>query len=102
MKFSLPEPVVTPLVRAGGLWVKPEGGQLTGSVKFRMVRAKLRAAFLDGAHSRVSEARHPGWSRVYARVLAPGEIATGDRIERVGPAEAAQVHAAAARGEASA
>jgi len=62
----------------------------------------VRAAFLDGAHSRVSEARHPGWSRVYARVLVSGEIATGDRIERVGPAEAAQPHAAASRAEAGA
>ena len=44
----------------------------------------VRAAFLDGAYSRVSEKRHPGWSRVYARVLVPGEIAAGDRVERLG------------------
>ena len=31
--------------------------------------------------------RHPGWSRVYARVLAPGEIAAGDPVERLTPAE---------------
>ena len=43
----------------------------------------VRAAFLDGAYSRVSETRHPGWSRVYARVLVPGEIAAGDRVERL-------------------
>lgn len=49
----------------------------------------VRAAFLDGAYSRVSETRHPGWSRVYARVLVPGEITAGDRVERPGAAEAA-------------
>ena len=49
----------------------------------------VRAAFLDGAYSRVSETRYPGWSRVYARVLVPGEIAAGDRVERPGAAEAA-------------
>ena len=59
----------------------------------------MRAAFLDGAYSRVSETRHPGWSRVYARVLVPGEIAAGDRVERLGPADAAP-HAVASRVEA--
>jgi MOSC domain-containing protein YiiM len=50
----------------------------------------IRRAFLDGASARVSEARHPGWSRVYARVLVPGEIAAGDVVERLTPAEAAR------------
>jgi len=49
----------------------------------------VRAAFLDGAYSRVSQKRHPGWSRVYARVLVPGEIAAGDLVERLTPAEVA-------------
>jgi MOSC domain-containing protein YiiM len=50
----------------------------------------VRAAFLDGAYSRVSQKRHPGWSRVYARVLVPGEIAAGDPVERLTPAEVAR------------
>ena len=50
----------------------------------------VRGAFLDGAYSRVSEKQHPGWSRVYARVLVPGEIVTGDPVERLTPAEAAR------------
>lgn len=50
----------------------------------------VQTAFLDGAYSRVSQKRHPGWSRVYARVLAPGEIAAGDSIERLTPAEVAR------------
>jgi MOSC domain-containing protein YiiM len=48
---------------------------------------KVRAAFLDGAYSRVSQKRHRGWSRVYARVLMPGEIAAGDPAARLTPAE---------------
>jgi MOSC domain-containing protein YiiM len=50
----------------------------------------VRAAFLDGAYSRVSQKRHPGWSRVYARVLVPGEIAAGDPVERLTSAEVAR------------
>jgi MOSC domain-containing protein YiiM len=40
----------------------------------------IRAAFSDGEYSRVSEKRHPGWSRVYARVLIPGRIQAGDAV----------------------
>jgi MOSC domain-containing protein YiiM len=47
----------------------------------------VRTAFLDGEYSRVSQKRHPGWSRVYARVLVPGEVAAGDPVERLTPAE---------------
>ena len=36
--------------------------------------------FLNRDSSRVSEKRHPGWSRVYARVLAPGVIRAGDPV----------------------
>jgi MOSC domain-containing protein YiiM len=50
----------------------------------------VRAAFLDGAHSRVSQTQHPGWSRVYARVLGPGEIAAGDPVARLTPADVAR------------
>jgi MOSC domain-containing protein YiiM len=40
----------------------------------------VRGAFHDGDVSRVSQARHPGRSRVYARVVTPGEIRAGDPI----------------------
>jgi MOSC domain-containing protein YiiM len=58
--------------------------------RFTSPCANIRAAFLDGAYSRVSQTRHPGWSRVYARVLVPGEIAAGDPVERLTPAEVAR------------
>jgi MOSC domain-containing protein YiiM len=40
----------------------------------------VRPSFTHGNYARISEKRHPGWSRVYARVIAPGRIATGDRV----------------------
>lgn len=50
----------------------------------------VRPAFLDGAYSRVSQKQHPGWSRVYARVLGPGAIAAGDPVARLTPADVAR------------
>ncbi len=35
-------------------------------------------AFLNQRISRISQKLHPGWSRVYARVLQPGNIQTAD------------------------
>ncbi len=43
--------------------------------------ANIRPVFVDGEYSRVSEKRHPGWSRVYARVVATGTVKTGDAVE---------------------
>jgi len=38
----------------------------------------IKPVFSHGDYARVSEKRHPGWSRVYARVLVPGRIRAGD------------------------
>lgn len=43
--------------------------------------------FLGGDFSRMHHNLHPGWSRVYARVLEPGAIRPGDAIEVI-PAQA--------------
>jgi MOSC domain-containing protein YiiM len=43
----------------------------------------IRLAFEAGDYARVSQKRHPGWSRVYARVLAPGLLRAGDPIVRL-------------------
>ena len=42
---------------------------------------KIAASFADGDSSRISQQRHPGWSRVYARVLAGGALAPGDPVQ---------------------
>jgi MOSC domain-containing protein YiiM len=52
--------------------------------------------FRAGDFSRVSQKQHPGWSRVYARVLVEGRVRTGDDIRVVSDVEASGIIAAAA------
>lgn len=47
----------------------------------------IRESFIDGAFGRISHKTHPGWSRVYARVLSEGEIRPGDSVEVIPPPE---------------
>jgi len=37
--------------------------------------------FLDGDYQRISQKKHPGWSRVYAKVLKEGVVRPGDQVE---------------------
>lgn len=37
--------------------------------------------FIGGDFSRINQAKHPGWSRVYARVLREGIVKVGDPVE---------------------
>jgi len=48
----------------------------------------ITRSFLHGDYSRVSQKRHPGWSRVYTRVLTAGEVSTGDAVRLVPDTEA--------------
>jgi len=41
-------------------------------------------SFADGKSTRISQKAHPGWARLYARVIEPGQVAIGDVV---GPAE---------------
>jgi len=43
----------------------------------------IAGAFAGGAIERILQDRHPGWSRVYARVLRSGTVRVGDRVEVV-------------------
>jgi MOSC domain-containing protein YiiM len=43
----------------------------------------IAGAFIDGGFSRVLQQRHPGDSRLYARVLRGGRIRTGDPVQRL-------------------
>lgn len=38
-------------------------------------------SFLDGKYQRISQKLHPGYSRVYARVLQPGRIKIGQPVQ---------------------
>jgi MOSC domain-containing protein YiiM len=40
----------------------------------------LRPYFSDGDFARVSQKVHPGWSRLYARVLRGGTVRVGDAV----------------------
>jgi MOSC domain-containing protein YiiM len=43
----------------------------------------LRPFFTDETFTRISQKVHPGWSRVYARVVKPGTVAVGDGVSVV-------------------
>ena len=43
----------------------------------------IRDSFIDGHFRRISQKVHPGWSRVYARVLSEGKIRRGDRVQLI-------------------
>ncbi|USN98858.1 MAG: MOSC domain-containing protein [Phycisphaeraceae bacterium] len=43
----------------------------------------IAGSFTDGGFVRILQDRHPGESRVYARVLGEGEVAPGDAVEVV-------------------
>ena len=45
----------------------------------------IKDSFIDGRFRRISHLFHPGWSRVYARVLTGGKIRVGDRVSLVPP-----------------
>jgi MOSC domain-containing protein YiiM len=41
----------------------------------------IKGSFIDGKFIRIAQKLHPGWSRVYARVLSEGQIHFGDPVE---------------------
>lgn len=44
---------------------------------------KIEASFQEDDYGRISQNQYPGWSRLYARVLQPGVIKTGDVVELI-------------------
>lgn len=44
--------------------------------------SNIAGSFHDRRMSRVSQKVHPGWSRMYARVLREGTVKVGDRAEK--------------------
>ena len=71
--------------------VQPNGRILLGEeVALEVTRytspcMNISGAFADGKFSRVSQKRHAGWSRVYARVLVPGTVSAGDVVRVLPP-----------------
>jgi MOSC domain-containing protein YiiM len=50
--------------------------------------ANIEGAFLDGRFARISQKLHPGWSRVYVRILRGGSIRVGDAVRLSVPGSA--------------
>ncbi len=44
---------------------------------------KITNAFSTGDFTRMRQSQHPGWSRVYAKVLQTGTIYVGDKVDLV-------------------
>lgn len=57
-----------------GEWVELE---LTS---FAVPCSTIADSFRDGEFRRISAKLHPGWSRIYARVLSEGVVRVGDRV----------------------
>lgn len=58
------------------------GGAVTLEVaSFTSPCKTIRRSFVDNRFVRISQKVHPGWSRVYARVIAEGDILVGDRVQ---------------------
>jgi len=41
---------------------------------------RIKQWFYKGAYTRIDQEQHPGWSRLYARVLCEGKVRQGDSI----------------------
>jgi MOSC domain-containing protein YiiM len=52
--------------------------------KFTTPCNKIEASFKQEDYGRIAQSQHPGWSRLYARVLQAGEIMVGDPVELIG------------------
>ena len=48
---------------------------------------KIAASFKGGKFKRIAAKLHPGWSRLYARVLVEGLVREGAPVRRLGPEE---------------
>ena len=71
----------------------PDACLLVGDVLLQITRytspcINITASFAGGDYARISQKRHPGWSRVYARVLKEGAIRPGDDARVLSSAEA--------------
>jgi MOSC domain-containing protein YiiM len=70
---------------APGARLKFAGGVELEVVSYTTPCATIRDSFRDGRIQRIRQKDHPGWSRVYARVVRAGRLAVGEAVEVVSP-----------------
>jgi MOSC domain-containing protein YiiM len=62
-----------------------DGGVVLEVASYTRPCATIRDAFRDLHINRIRHDDHPGWSRVYARVLVPGRLTAGEGVRHVPP-----------------
>jgi MOSC domain-containing protein YiiM len=65
--------------------LSPGGELLIGPVRLQITAyadpcETIRRSFTDGDFTRISQKLHPGWSRLYTRVLSGGIVKPGDAV----------------------
>jgi MOSC domain-containing protein YiiM len=63
-----------------GMLMRVGESALLEITRFTTPCSSLIPYFIDGSYGRVSQTLHPGWARVYARVLFHGVIRQGDQV----------------------
>jgi MOSC domain-containing protein YiiM len=66
-----------------GVQIRIGVGVLLEVTKFTVPCDALTNYFIDGNINRISNDIHPGWARVYARVLEAGKIVVGDIVDKL-------------------
>jgi MOSC domain-containing protein YiiM len=64
-----------------------EGGVVLEVASFAAPCPTIRGSFRGGDYERLSEKRHAGESRVYCRVIAEGELESGEAVDLMPPSE---------------
>jgi MOSC domain-containing protein YiiM len=59
------------------------GGVHLWLTKYAHPCRNITASFKDDDSTRVSQKVHPGWSRLYARVVRPGVVTIGDEVRLI-------------------
>ena len=60
-----------------------EGGVVLEVASYCVPCGKIRGSFAEGKTQRINQEDHPGESRVYARVVAEGEVREGEPVRVV-------------------
>lgn len=63
-----------------GTRLEVNSGLLLEVTEFTKPCTSVAASFKDGDFTRILQRKHPGWSRLFARVLKPGVVKIGDKV----------------------